>query len=222
MKESMKSMLTGARQAVVVTVILMLLCGFLFPLVMTGLSSVLFPYQAGGSLIEVDGKPAAAEHVGQEFVQDYYLWSRPSAYHYNVYVEDAEGVQTYRDGSDFAGLSSGSNNYAPSNPALTERVENDIVAFLERNPAVNREALPADLMTASGSGLDPHISPAAAEVQIPRIAEASGLSTDEVRSIITEHTDGKLLGVFGESTVNVVTTNIALAEAMGISTTEAK
>ena len=154
--------------------------------------------------------------MGQEFTEDYYLWSRPSAYHYNVYVEDAEGNQTYRDGSEYPGLSSGSNNYAPSNPALTERVEADLENFLAKNPDVKREDIPTDLLTASGSGLDPHISPASAEVQVPRIAKASGLSEDTVRELIAENTQGKVLGIFGEETVNVLETNLAIAQEMGL------
>lgn len=205
----------GLRQAVTVTVVLMVLCGFLFPVFLTGVSQVIFKDQANGNLIEVDGKTVGAEFVGQEFTEDYYLWSRPSAYHYNVFTEDEEGNQTYLDGREFTGLASGSNNYAPSNPALVERVEADIETFLEKNPGVSREDIPADLVTASGSGLDPHISPEAAAIQVPRIAEASGLSEEEVRDIIKKHTEGKVLGIFGEDTVNVLETNIALVEAMG-------
>mgnify|MGYP002597695027 FL=1 len=149
------------------------------------------------------------------------MWCRPSAYNYNTYYEedtdgDGQVEQYYNDGSEFAGLSSGSNNYAPSNPALTERVEADIEEFLEKNPGVSREDIPTDLMTASGSGLDPHISPASADVQVPRIVEASGLSEDEVRQIIADNTKGKTLGVFGEETVNVLGVNLDIALAMGL------
>ena len=113
-------------------------------------------------------------------------------------------------------LSSGSNNYAPSNPALTERVEADLETFLEKNPEVKEEDIPTDLLTASGSGLDPHISPDSAEIQIPRIVEASGLSEEEVREIIDRNTEGKTLGVFGEDKVNVLLVNIEIAQAMGL------
>lgn len=216
MKESAKSLLHGARQAVVVSIVLMLVCGLLFPALLSGLSALFFPHQAGGSLIEIGGKAVGAQNVGQEFLQDYYMWSRPSAYHYNVYVEGEDGKQYYNDGSEFAGLGSGSNNYAPSNPDLLERVEADIKEFLEKNPGVKREDIPTDLLTASGSGLDPHISPASAEIQIPRIVKASGLTEDQVRNIVDSHTKGKLLGIFGEETVNVVEVNIAIAQAMGL------
>lgn len=216
MKESAKNLLHSARQAVVVTVVLMLICGLLFPCLLTGLSSLLFPSQANGNLITVNDKTVGAKYVGQEFTEDYYMWSRPSAYHYNVYTEDEDGKKYYQDGTEFPGIGSGSNNYAPSNPALTERVEADIEAFLEKNPEVKREEIPTDLLTASGSGLDPHISPESAEVQIPRIVEASGLSEDMVRDIIKNNTDGKFLGVFGEETVNVLMVNIEIAQNMGL------
>lgn len=204
----------SVRQAVLVSVVLMVICGFLFPVVLTGLSGVIFPSQSKGSLIEVDGEPVGAKTVGQEFTEDYFLWGRPSAYHYNTYKEDKDGTQTYNDGTEFAGLSSGSNNYAPSNPDLQDRVETDMATFLEKNPGVSEEDVPTDLLTASGSGLDPDISPKAAEIQVPRIAKASGLSEDEVRQIIADHTDGKLMGVFGGETVNVLEVNVDIADKM--------
>lgn len=211
----MKEFLHGTRQAVLVTVVLMLICGLLFPCLLTGLSSVIFPHQAGGSLITVNGMAVGAEHVGQEFTQDCYMRSRPSAYHYNVYTESEDGRKYYNDGTEFGGLASGSNNYAPSNPALVERVEADMEAFLEKNPEIKRENIPTDLLTASGSGMDPHISPASAQIQLPRIAQASGLSEESLQEIVKRNTAGKLLGVFGEETVNVLKVNIEIAQAMG-------
>ena len=133
MKESVKKFLHNGRQAVLVTVVLMLICGLLFPCLLTGLSALIFPHQAAGSMITVDNKTLGAHYVGQEFTEDYYMWSRPSAYHYNVYVEDEEGNQTYTDGSEFPGIGSGSNNYAPSNEALWERVE-EVHVFAELTP----------------------------------------------------------------------------------------
>lgn len=211
----MKEFLHGMRQAVLVAVVLMLICGLLFPCLLTGLSSVIFPHQAGGSLITVNGTAVGAEHVGQEFTQDCYMWSRPSAYHYNVYTEGEDGAKYYNDGTEFGGLASGSNNYASSNPALVERVEADMEAFLEKNPEIKREDIPTDLLTASGSGLDPHISPASAQIQLPRIAQASGLSEESLQEIVKRNTMGKLFGVFGEETVNVLKVNIEIAQAMG-------
>ena len=141
---------------------------------------------------------------------------RPSAYHYNTYYEDAQGHRYYSDGSPFAGVSSGSNNYAPSNPALIERVKADIETFLAANPDVTREEIPTDLMTASGSGLDPHISPASAQIQIPAIAKASGLSEAALAQIVEDNTQGKLLGILGEDTVSVLGVNLDIAAAMGL------
>ena len=212
----MKNFLHNTKRAVLVTVVLMIICGLIYPLVLTGISKVIFPRQAEGSLIRVDGKVVGAETIGQEFTEDYYMWGRPSAYHYNTYTEDENGNLVYSDGTEFAGVSSGSNNYAPTNEALTERVENDIEKFLERNPEVKAENIPTDLLTASGSGLDPHISPESAQIQIPRIAEASGLSEEKVEEIVSEHTEGKLLGVFGEETVNVLMVNLDIAKEMGV------
>ena len=204
------------RQSVVVTLILLLLCGFGFPVVLSGLSAVIFPSQAKGSLVTADGEAVGAANVGQDFTEPYFMKCRPSAYHYNTYYEDEEGNRFYLDGSEFAGLASGSNNYAPSNPALTERVEADIQEFLAANPGVSREDIPADLMTASGSGLDPHVSPASAQIQISALAQASGLSEEELSQIVADNTTGKLLGVFGEETVNVLGVNLDIAKAMGL------
>ena len=216
MDANKKAMLRNIRQALVVTLVLLLLCGFVFPVLLSGLSGLLFPHQAGGSLVTANGKAVGAKLVGQEFTEAYFMKGRPSAYHYNTYYTDEQGSRFYNDGSEFAGLGSGSNNYAATNPALTERVEADIKAFLEKNPGVKREDIPTDLLTASGSGLDPHISPASAEIQIPRIAEASGLTEEEIEDIVSENTQGKVFGVFGEETVNVLKVNIEIAQRMGI------
>ena len=206
----------GLRQSLVVTLVLLLLCGFVFPVLLSGISTVIFPSQANGSLVYADGQAVGAANVGQDFTKPYFMKGRPSAYNYNTYYEDEQGNQYCNDDSVFAGLGSGSNNYAPSNPALTERVEADIEAFLEANPDVKREDIPADLMTASGSGLDPHITPTSARIQIPALAVASGLSEEELERIVEDNTEGKLLGVFGEETVNVLGVNLDIAKAMGL------
>lgn len=216
MNETKKGLLHNIRQSVLTTLVLLLLCGLAFPVLLSGLSALIFPSQANGSLVTADGQAVGALNVGQDFTEPYFLKCRPSAYQYNTYYVGEDGVQYYNDGSEFAGLSSGSNNYAPSNPALTERVEADIQEFLAANPGVSREDIPTDLMTASGSGLDPHISPASAEVQIPAVAEASGLSEDQIRQFVADHTSGKTLGVFGEETVNVLLVNLDIAKAMGL------
>ena len=209
MKKSMKSV----RQAVTVTVVLMLICGLGFPLLLNGLSALLFPKQAAGSLIEVDGAAIGSEHVGQAFTEPYFMKGRPSAVQYNTYWTSEDGTQILADGSEFGGVSSGSNNFGPSNPDLHARVEADLEAFLAANPDVRREDVPTDLVTASGSGLDPHISPASAAVQLPAIAQASGLSMEQLEQIVADNTHGKLLGLFGEERVNVLEVNVAIARA---------
>ena len=206
----------GLRQSLVVTLLLLLLCGLVFPVLLSGISAVLFPSQANGSLIYADGRAVGAANIGQDFTKPYFMKGRPSAYNYNTYYEDAQGNQYCGDGSPFAGPGSGSNNYAPSNPALTERVEADIEAFLEANPDVKREDIPADLVTASGSGLDPHITLQSARIQLPALAAASGLSEEELERIVEDNTEGKLLGIFGEETVNVLGVNLDIAKAMGL------
>ena len=211
-----KSVFSSARQVIIVTLILLIICGLGFPLLLTGISSLIFPKQAEGNLVKADGVAVGSEFVGQDFTEDYFMKCRPSAYNYNTYYEDENGNKNYNDGSEFGGLSSGSNNYAPSNPELAERVEKDIEEFLEANPGVKREDIPTDLLTASGSGLDPHISPASAEIQIPAISQASDISEEELKKIVEDNTEGKLLGIFGEETVNVLEVNLEIAKEMGI------
>ena len=214
--ESLKNFLKTLRPAFTVTLALMLICGLAFPLALNGLSAVIFPDQAAGSLQVVDGKTYGAEYVGQEFTQDYFMKGRPSAVHYNTYFEDENGNKTYADGSEFTGLASGSQNMGPSNPALRERVEKDMEAFLAKNPEIRKEDIPTDLVTASGSGLDPHVSPDSAAVQLPAIAKASGLPMEKLEVIVADNTTGRMLGIFGEETVNVLGVNLDIAQAMGL------
>ena len=212
----MKQFWNMSKQAVLSTVVLMLICGLGFPLVLNGLSAVLFPRQANGSMVMKDGTAIGSEHVGQEFTEPYFLKGRPSAVHYNTYFVDEAGREVYADGSEFGGLASGSQNYGPSNPALVERVEQTMDELLAANPGLTRDQIPTDLATASGSGLDPHITPEAARIQLPAIAEASGLPLEQLEQIVADNTTGKMLGVFGEETVNVLLVNAAIAEAMGL------
>ena len=212
--ENLKSLLHPLRQACTVTLVLMLLCGLGYPLLLNGLSGILFPEQAKGSLVMVEGQAVGSQFVGQEFTKDYFMKGRPSAVHYNTYLENADGTRVYQDGTPFAGLASGSSNYGPSNPLLVQRVQSDMDAFLAKNPEIRQEDIPADLMTASGSGLDPHISPVSASIQLPVIAEASGLSMETLEEIVAHNTTGKLFGIFGEETVNVLGVNVEIAKAM--------
>lgn len=195
---------------VLVTLVLLVICGLVYPLLMTGLSQLLFPRQANGSLIYADGQAVGAQYVGQDFTDPRFMRCRPSAVNYNVYTDEAKAS------GDYAGVASGSNNYGPSNPALVERVQSDIDAFLAEHPGLTVADLPADLVTASGSGLDPHISPASAEVQVPQLAENTGLTEEALRSIVKENTTGKFLGIFGEDVVNVLGVNLGIAQALGL------
>lgn len=214
--EKLKNFVRQGRQPILVTFVLLLICGLLFPLLLTGLSQLIFPKQANGSLIKINGRAVGSELVGQEFTQPYFFKGRPSAVQYNVYTEDENGNQVLTDGTEFAGVASGSKNYGPSNPELTKRVEEDIESFLKAHPDVKKEDIPTDLLTASGSGLDPHISRASAEIQIPAVAKASGISEKKLMEFVEKNTKGKLLGVFGEETVNVLGVNLEIANEMGI------
>jgi K+-transporting ATPase ATPase C chain len=170
-----------------------ILTGVLYPLVVTAVAQTIFPHQANGSLIEEDGVILGSELIGQPFDDPAYFWGRPSLtqpYPYN------------------AAASAGSTT-APSNPALTERVAARI-AVLETADPTNTQPVPVDLVTASGSGLDPHISLAAAEYQIERVARVRGWDTAVVRQLVREHTEGRTFGLLGEPRVNVLRLNLAL------------
>jgi potassium-transporting ATPase KdpC subunit len=186
-------MWTQLRPALVSLAALTLITGLLYPLVVTGVAQVLFPRQANGSLILIDGKPVGSSLIGQPFDAPKYFWGRPSAtspFPYN------------------AAASSGS-NLGPTNDALIKAVQARIDALKAADPD-NPLPLPVDLVTASASGLDPHISPAAAEYQIRRIARVRGLDETVVQRLVVQHSEGRQLGVLGEPRVNVLTLNLAL------------
>lgn len=203
-------------QAFRITLILLLLCGVGFPFLLHALAQFCFPNQANGNLLYADGKAIGSRFIGQAFTQPYFMKGRPSAYHYNTFTYDKEGSPRYPDGTPFQALASGSHNYAPSNPKLVERVTRDMHEFLARNPTLKREEIPTDLLMASGSGLDPHLSLQAARIQIPAIAKASGLSEATLHTIINTHTNQKHWGFLGEETVNVLGVNLDIAKSMGL------
>ncbi|MGG1660430.1 potassium-transporting ATPase subunit KdpC [Brevibacillus sp. NRS-1366] len=174
------------------SLVLLLMCGLAYPLAMTGIARVVMPAQANGSLIvDESGKVVGSELIGQTFTDPKYFWGRISSIDNNA-------------------AGSGSNNYASSNPALIERTQKDIAAFLKANPGVKEADIPADLLTNSGSGLDPHISPQAASIQVERVARARNLDPAKLHALIAEHTEGRSMGVFGEPRVNVLKLNLAL------------
>jgi K+-transporting ATPase ATPase C chain len=191
-------MKTLIRPALSLFVLLTLLTGIVYPLAVTGVARVAFPAQAGGSLILKDGKPAGSSLVGQNFSDPKYFWGRPSA----------TGPMPYNGGS-----SSGSNQ-GPLNPALIDAVKGRVEALKAADPG-NDAPVPVDLVTASGSGLDPHISPAAAEYQAARVGKLRGLSADAVKALIAQHTAGRFLGLLGEPRVNVLELNLALDRSGG-------
>ncbi|SHN87723.1 K(+)-transporting ATPase subunit C [Desulfitobacterium chlororespirans] len=200
----------GIKRPFLVTIALFLICGLAYPLLLTGISQLIFPSQAKGSLITINGKAVGSELIGQDFTDARFMKSRPSAVNYNTYTQED------KEEGNYTGVGSGSKNYAPTNPELVKRVEADMAVFLEANPILKKEDIPTDLLTASGSGLDPHISPAAAAVQIPALAVATGLSQETLETIVKENTQGKFLGIFGEETVNVLMVNLDIAQELGL------
>lgn len=172
------------------TLITTLLFGLLYPLAVTGLSHLLFPKQANGSLIEKNGQILGSRLIGQPFTSDKYFHSRPSA-----------------AGTGYDATASSGSNLGPTNKQLVDRVKQDVAKLQQENPGV---AIPADLVTSSGSGLDPDISPAAAEFQIPRIARARGISAETLRPLVARHTQQRQWGILGEARVNVLELNLDL------------
>ena len=213
--EVIKNGLKKCAQPMGITLALILICGLIFPLVMTGISQLTMPHRANGSIIEVNGEKVGSELVGQSFTEDYFVWGRPSAVDYNTYYEDENGNKVNANGDPFTGPASGSQNLGPTNEDLENRVKNDLEKFLEKNPGVKKEDIPTDLLTASGSGLDPHISVKSAMIQLPRVSKASGIAIDELEAIVKENTAGKFLGIFGEEHVSVLGVNLDIAERMG-------
>jgi K+-transporting ATPase ATPase C chain len=185
--------------AVLMTIATTILLGIIYPLVVTGISQVFFPDKANGQLIRRNGVVIGSRIIGQQFSSPAYFHSRPSA-----------------AGNGYDAGNSGGSNLGPTNQKLIDRVKQDVAALQAENPG---QPVPIDLVTTSGSGLDPDISPAAAEFQAPRIARERGISQDEVRRLIGEHTSGRQFGFLGEPRVNVLELNLALDDAHPIAKT---
>lgn len=172
------------------TLVMIILCSVLYPLLIAAVGKVT-PGGGKGETISVNGKVVGYERVGQKFTDDKYFWGRPSAVDYN-------------------GAGSAGSNKGPSNPDYLQVVHDRIDTFLVHNPGIKKEEIPADLVTASGSGLDPHISPASAYVQVKRVAAVRGISEEKIRTLVDQHVERSLAGIFGPSKVNVLKLNIAL------------
>jgi K+-transporting ATPase ATPase C chain len=186
-------MFSQLRPAFVITILLTVLTGILYPLAITGMSQALFHRQADGSLIVKDGKTIGSELIAQGFTKPAYFHPRPSA----------------AGSNGFDATASGGSNLGPTNPALGDRLKKDAAAFHKENPAF-QGAIPADAITASGSGLDPDITPANAEAQMDRVMHARGMSPDQMRQLVAANTEGRQLGFLGEPRVNVLKLNLAL------------
>jgi K+-transporting ATPase ATPase C chain len=191
-------MLSTIRPALVLLLLFTALCGFGYPLLVTGAAQAVLPKQANGSLIERDGIAIGSRLIGQPMASVGYFWGRPSATAPFAYNAQA---------------SSGS-NLGPTNPALVEAIEGRVKALREADPA-NRAPVPIDLVTASASGLDPNISPAAAYYQVGRVARARGVDEQEVRALVAKQVQPRFMGVLGEPRVNVLELNLALDAALG-------
>jgi K+-transporting ATPase ATPase C chain len=195
------------RSAIVVLVALTVITGLIYPLAMTGIAQVLFPKQAQGSLIERNGTVVGSELIGQVFESDKYFHGRPSA---TTAPDPNDSTKTVP--APYNAANSGASNLGPSNKALIDRVQGDMDKLKQQNPST---PIPADLVTTSASGLDPHISPEAALFQVPRIAKARNLPEDRIRQLVTDHTEERFLGLLGEPRVNVLLLNLALDQLAG-------
>jgi potassium-transporting ATPase KdpC subunit len=195
-------MLKEIRPAVVLIVALTLITGLVYPLAMTGLSELLFPAQAQGSLIERDGKVVGSSLIGQVFAGDGYFHGRPSAT-----VTPDPNDPTKNIDAPYNAANSGGSNLGPTSKALADRLQGAVEQLKQENPST---PVPVDLVTTSGSGLDPHISPEAALFQVPRVAKARNLPENRVRQLVQDQTEGRMLGFIGEPRVNVLALNLAL------------
>ena len=198
-------MLQHLRPALVMIVAMTAITGLAYPLAMTGIAGVLFPRQANGSLITENGTVVGSELIGQNFTSDHYFHGRPSV---TLGPDPADASKTTT--VPYNAVNSMGSNAGPSNAALIDRVRADVERLKAENPS---QPVPIDLVTSTGSGLDPHISPEAALFQVPRVAKARGVSEDQLRALVAGHTEARLLGVIGEPRVNVLALNRALDAA---------
>jgi len=199
-------MLNHFRPAMVLFVLFTALTGLAYPLALTGIAHTLFPRQAGGSLIEKDGKVIGSSLIGQNFSGEQYFHGRPSA---TTDTDPNDSTKTVP--APYNAANSAGSNAGPTAKSLIDRVKDDTAKLKAANPDVGPNTpVPVDLVTTSASGIDPHVSPAAADFQVPRVAKARGLQEDAVRDLVAQHTEGRTLGFIGEPVVNVLELNLAL------------
>jgi len=198
-------MLKEVRPAIVLIIAFTIITGLVYPLVMTGIAEAIFPYQSHGSLIEKDGKVIGSELIGQEFASDKYFHGRPSATTGPDPNDPSKTVSV-----PYNAANSGGSNLGPTNKALIDRVTADVAKLKQENASAQ---VPLDLVTTSGSGLDPHISPNAAYFQVPRVAKARNMPENALRDLVAQYVEGRTLGIFGEPHVNVLELNLALDKA---------
>jgi K+-transporting ATPase ATPase C chain len=200
-------MLREIRPAILILVLLTLITGLAYPLAMTAIAGAIFPKQAQGSLIERDGKVIGSALIGQEFKEEKYFHGRPSA---TSAPDPADATKTVP--APYNAANSGGSNLGPTSKALNDRIKEDVDRLKAENSS---SPVPIDLVTTSGSGLDPDISPEGALFQVPRVAKARNMPEDRVRQLVTANTAGRLAGLFGEPKVNVLALNLALDAAAG-------
>src|ERR1700755_2300704 len=198
-------MLREIRPAIIILLALTLITGLVYPLAITAIAGVVFPDQAEGSLIEGDGKVVGSTLIGQEFKEDKYFHGRPSA---TLAPDPNDATKTVP--APYNAANSGGSNLGPTSKALNDRIKDDVEKLKAENPSM---PVPVDLVTTSGSGLDPDISPDAALFQVPRVAKARNMPEASVRDLVTQNTKGRLLGLLGEPRVNVLALNLALDAA---------
>ena len=195
MKETLK-------KSMLLSLVLIILCGLIYPLAMTGISQVLFNKKANGSIVTFNGKEVGSELIGQSFTDSRFFQGRVSSSNYNTYT---------KGDTAYTGVTSGSQNLGPSNPALMDRVKKDMADFLKKHPDLKAADVPTDLLTSSASGLDPNVSPQSAKIQVAVVSKATDISSEDLNNLITKYTEGRTLGIFGEPRVNVLKVNLEVA-----------
>lgn len=204
----MKKLLKELKTPFLISISFLVICGIVYPLLLTGIGQLTFPEKANGSLIVADGKIVGSKLIGQDFTDSKFMKGRPSAINYNVYTLQEKEENLYQ------GVKSGSDNFASSNPKLKERIQQKAEEIIKNNPRVEKKDIPIDLITSSGSGLDPHISLKAALIQIPALSQTTGISVAKLEDIVEQNLKHKDSSVFGEQIVNVLGVNLAIAKEL--------